>query len=140
MPTVRAWDERWPIAGDFTTAHGAKAEAHLVLVEIVDGGFAGRGECTPYPRYGETPSGVLGEIDAIRPALEDGADRQALQHLLGPGAARNALDCAFWDLQAKRTGTPAWRLAGLAGMQPVKTAYTISLAPPEVMATRAGRG
>ncbi len=127
MSQLRAWDERWPIAGEFTTAHGAKTEAHVVVAEITADGVRGWGECTPYPRYGETPVGVLDDIERVRTAIEAGADRQALQRLLPPGAARNALDCALWDLEAKRTGTPAWRLAGAARLHPVKTAYTISL-------------
>ncbi len=127
MSRLRAWGERWPIAGEFATAHGAKTETHVVVAEIMADGVRGRGECTPYPRYGETPAGVLGDIERMRATVEAGMDRQALQHLLAPGAARNALDCALWDLEAKRTGTPAWRLAGAARLHPVKTAYTIGL-------------
>ena len=137
MVKLRAWEERWPIAGEFATAHGAKTEAQVVVAEITANGSMGRGECTPYPRYGETPAGVLADLERARGAIEAGADRQALQPLLPPGAARNALDCALWDLEAKRTGTPAWRLAGAARLHPVKTAYTISLGSTDEAAARA---
>ena len=136
MPTVRAWDERWPIAGAFATAHGSKTEAHVVVAEINDGDRRGRGECTPYPRYGETVEGVLADIARVAVALAGGADRGALQSLIGPGAARNALDCALWDLEAKRTGVPAFTAAGVT-MHPVKTAYTLGVADPADMAEKA---
>jgi L-alanine-DL-glutamate epimerase-like enolase superfamily enzyme len=109
----------------------------VVVVELTDGGFVGRGEATPYPRYGETPEQVLAEIEAHRPAIEAGAGRAALQSLMVPGAARNALDCALWDLEAKRAGVRAWTLAGRERLDPVKTAYTLSLAPPDRMAEAA---
>jgi len=137
MPTIRAWVERWPIAGAFTTAHGSKTEAQVVVADIVDGDWRGRGEATPYPRYGETPSGVLADIERVSVKLEAGAAREALQALLPAGAARNALDCALWDLEAKRTGDPAFRQAGVKQMHPVKTAYTIGLDSPAAMAARA---
>jgi L-alanine-DL-glutamate epimerase-like enolase superfamily enzyme len=133
--TVRT--ERWPIAGGFRIARGAKTEAEVVVVEFAATGARGRGECTPYARYGETVASVLAEIETARSALEAGASREALQDLLPPGAARNALDCALWDLEAKRSGAPAWRMAGLAGLSPVTTLYTLSLAAPEAMARAA---
>jgi L-alanine-DL-glutamate epimerase-like enolase superfamily enzyme len=133
--TARA--ERWPIAGVFTIARGAKTQAEVVVVEIEDGGHTGRGEATPYARYGETTSAMLAQIASVRGAVEAGADRVVLQGLLPPGAARNAVDCALWDLEAKRTGAPAWSAAGLPRLDPVKTSYTISLAAPEVMAQAA---
>ena len=129
--------ERWPIAGAFVISRGAKTEAHVIVAEIADGGFVGRGECTPYARYGETCAGVLEQIEAVRGAAEAGLDRAALQSLLAAGAARNAIDCALWDLEAKRSGRRAFELAGLARLDPVKTAYTLSLAAPEAMAEQA---
>jgi L-alanine-DL-glutamate epimerase-like enolase superfamily enzyme len=132
---VRA--ERWPIAGAFVISRGAKTEAQVIVVEIADAGFVGRGECTPYGRYGETCAGVLEQIEAVRSAVEAGLDRAALQGLLAAGAARNAIDCALWDLDAKRSGRRAFELAGLARLDPVKTAYTLSLAAPEAMAQQA---
>jgi L-alanine-DL-glutamate epimerase-like enolase superfamily enzyme len=123
--TVR--DERWPLAAAFVIARGAKTEAHVVVVELEQDGAVGRGESVPYPRYGETVTGVLAEIESLRAPIEAGLDAPSLQSRLRPGAARNALDCALWDLQAKRTGVPAWRVAGLAEPGPLHTAYTVSL-------------
>ncbi|MCC6888569.1 MAG: dipeptide epimerase [Hyphomicrobiales bacterium] len=131
--------ERWPIAGAFSISRGAKTEAVVVVVELSDGRHCGRGECVPYPRYGETADTVMAAIEALRPALARGLDRRALQQALPPGAARNALDCAFWDLEAKRSGQPAHVLAGLAAPQPLITAYTISLDTPAAMAAAAAR-
>jgi L-Ala-D/L-Glu epimerase len=133
--TTRA--ERWPIAGTFTISRGAKTEAAVVVAELSDGTHRGRGECVPYVRYGETIESVVAAIDAMRPEISRGLDRVGLQQAMSPGAARNALDCAFWDLEAKRTGKPAHELAGLAAPQPLVTAYTISLATPEEMAVAA---
>lgn len=136
--TLAAREERWPIAGRFVIARGAKSEAVVVVVELhADGGLVGRGEATPYPRYGETVEGVLAAIEAVRPRVEAGIDREALQALAPAGAARNALDCALWDLDAKRAGVRAWVLAGRTRLDPVKTAYTLSLDEPEVMAEAA---
>jgi L-alanine-DL-glutamate epimerase-like enolase superfamily enzyme len=130
---LTAREERWPIAGAFTIARGSKTEARVLLVEIEDGGRVGRGESVPYPRYGETPETSLAEIEGVRDAIEAGCDRAKLQALLPPGAARNALDCALWDLEARQTDVAAWRRAGLAGLAPVETAYTLSLASPQAM-------
>jgi L-alanine-DL-glutamate epimerase-like enolase superfamily enzyme len=129
--------ERWPIAGAFAISRGVKREATVVLAELRDGPHVGRGECLPYPRYGETVEGVASAIAALGAEIERGLDREALQQAMPPGAARNALDCAFWDLAAKRSGRPAHELAGLPPLQPLTTAYTISLAAPEVMAAAA---
>src|SRR4051812_32192064 len=98
--------ERWPIAGAFTISRGAKTEAAVVVVELDDGVSRGRGECVPYPRYGESVEGVASAIAAMAGAARDGLDRSQLQEAMPPGAARNALDCAFWDLAAKRAGRP----------------------------------
>lgn len=130
-------DERWPIAGGFAIARGAKTEAHVVVVEIQEGPAVGRGECVPYPRYGESVTGVLETIESLREPLEAGAGPQALAGLLAPGAARNALDCALWDLEAKRDAEPVWRRAGLPAPRPLTTAYTLSLDTPEAMAAAA---
>ena len=133
--TVRA--ERWPIAGAFTIARGAKTAAEVVVAELADGAAVGRGECVPYARYGETIAGVMAAIEAMCTAVAAGLDRQALQRAMPAGAARNALDCAFWDLEAKRAGRPAHALAGLPPPSPLTTAYTISLGAPDVMAEAA---
>jgi len=129
--------ERWPIAGAFTISRGSKTEAEVVVAELSDGAFVGRGECTPYPRYGETVAGVAATIAGLAHDIRRGLDRSALQHALPPGAARNALDCAFIDLEAKRANRPAHELLGLAAPRPRLTAYTISLGPPEAMARAA---
>jgi len=129
--------ERWPIRGTFTIARGSKREAAVVVAEIGDGRNTGRGECVPYARYGESVEGVIAAIEAARDALAAGLDRHGLAKLLPPGAARNALDCALWDLEAKRAGTRAASLAGLKTLAPVPTAFTVSLANPETMAKQA---
>ena len=133
--TVR--EERWPIAGAFVIARGAKTEARVVVAEIADGPHRGRGESTPYPRYGESVEGCLAEVEQVRAAIEAGADRRELQRLLPPGAARNALDCALWDLEARTAGVRAWTLAGIARLDPVQTCFTLSLAPAGEMAEAA---
>ncbi len=137
MSVLSVREERWPIAGAFVISRGAKTEAQVIVAEVQDGALTGRGECTPYARYGETIDSVLQQLEAVRPQIEAGLDRAALQALLAPGAARNAVDCALWDLEAKRAGRPAYVLAGLARLDPVKTAYTLSLAEPQAMADQA---
>lgn len=109
----------------------------MVVVEIVEGEAKGRGESVPYGRYGETVEGVIAQIEDARTAIEAGASRTELLGLMTAGAARNAVDCALWDLEAKQAGEPAWRLAGRARLDPVKTCYTISLGAPEAMAEAA---
>ncbi|WP_448952690.1 N-acetyl-D-Glu racemase DgcA [Labrys neptuniae] len=131
--------ERWPLANVFTIARGSKTEAVVVVAEISRDGRTGRGECVPYARYGETVEGVVAAIEAQRPAIEAGLDRSALQDLVPAGAARNAIDCALWDLEAKLAGQPAWRLAGLAEPAAAVTAYTLSLGEPEAMAEAAAK-
>jgi L-Ala-D/L-Glu epimerase len=131
--------ERWPLANAFTISRGTKTEAIVVVAEIGDGIHRGRGECVPYGRYDETPDGVAAAIEAARVAMQSGLDRTALQDALPAGAARNALDCAYWDFQAKQTGRRVHELAGLAAPEPRVTAYTISLASPAAMAQAAER-
>ena len=134
--TVRT--ERWPIAGAFSISRGAKTEAQVVVVELSDGRHRGRGECVPYARYDETAAGVIAALGAIGKKLAFGLDRMALQQAMRAGAGRNALDCAFWDLEAKRAARPVHELAGLGAPQPLTTAYTISLDTPAAMADAAG--
>jgi L-Ala-D/L-Glu epimerase len=131
--------EHWPIAGSFTISRGAKTQAAVVVAELSDGQHRGRGECVPYARYGETVDGIAEMIAARTGEIARGLDRGALQQAMKPGAARNALDCAFWDLAAKRTGKPVHELAGLPAPKPLVTAYTISLAEPDVMAEQAAK-
>jgi L-alanine-DL-glutamate epimerase-like enolase superfamily enzyme len=131
--------ERWPIAGSFAISRGAKTEAVVVVAGLADGTVRGRGECLPYTRYGESAEGVMAALEGMRPRLAAGLDREGLQSAMPPGAARNALDCAFWDLAAKREQRSVHELADMPAPQPVTTAYTISLAPPAAMAAAAAR-
>jgi L-alanine-DL-glutamate epimerase-like enolase superfamily enzyme len=133
-PILAARIEHWPIAGSFTISRGAKTEAVTVVAEVSRGGLSGRGECVPYPRYGETPEAALDALQAMREAVADGLDRQGLQSAMPAGAARNALDCAFLDLEAKASGQRVWNLLGRPAPGPCTTAYTISLGSPEAMA------
>lgn len=129
--------QHWPIRGNFTIARGSKTEAVVVLAELSDGSATGRGECVPYARYGESVDGVVAAIESLRPELDCGLDRSRLAERLPPGAARNAVDCALWDLEAKQTGRTVAERVGLAPLRPVPTAYTISLGEPAVMAAQA---
>jgi L-Ala-D/L-Glu epimerase len=129
--------ECWPIAGTFTISRGSKTEAQVVVAELHEDGIAGRGEAVPYPRYGESAAGVAAAIEAMAEPIAHGLGRAELQAMMPAGAARNALDCAFWDLLAKRSGTPAHVLAGLHAPRPLVTAFTISLATPQLMANAA---
>jgi L-alanine-DL-glutamate epimerase-like enolase superfamily enzyme len=131
--------ERWPLERPFTISRGTKCEAVVVTVELRHDGYSGRGEAVPYARYGETPEGVATAIEAMRPALQHGLDRAALQTAMSPGAARNALDCACWDFEAKQNGCRAYQLAALPPPKPLVTAYTISLDYPDAMANAAAR-
>jgi L-alanine-DL-glutamate epimerase-like enolase superfamily enzyme len=126
--------ERFPIAGSFTISRGAKTEAVTVVAEVSHGGHTGRGECVPYPRYNETPEETLKVLQAMREAVARGLTREGLQGTMPAGAARNALDCALIDLEAKRSGKRAWDLLGRSAPKPCVTAYTISLGSPEKMA------
>jgi L-alanine-DL-glutamate epimerase-like enolase superfamily enzyme len=131
--------ERWPIAGSFGISRGSKTEAVVVVAELSDGTFRGRGECVPYSRYNETVDSVLAQIEALRPRLVAGLDRHGLQIAMPAGAARNALDCALWDLEAKRSGRSVHELAGLSVPKAITTAYTISLDEPAAMAKAAAK-
>ena len=131
--------ERWPLAGAFTISRGSKTEAVVVVAELSDGTHRGRGESVPYARYGETADGIVAAIEAVRPALQQGLDRPGLQQAMRSGAARNALDCAYWDVNAKAAGRRAHELAGLGPPAPLITAYTISLGTPAAMAQAAER-
>jgi L-alanine-DL-glutamate epimerase-like enolase superfamily enzyme len=126
--------ERWPIRGSFTISRGAKTEAVTVVAEVSHEGHIGRGECVPYPRYGETPEATLAALHAMQEPVARGLDWTMLQSAMPPGAARNALDCALIDLDAKRKGLRVWDLLRRPWPEPCVTAYTISLASPEAMA------
>jgi L-alanine-DL-glutamate epimerase-like enolase superfamily enzyme len=121
------------LAQTFTIARGSKTEARVLTVRVARGGVSGWGECVPYARYGETVDSVRAQIEGLPADLT----RAGLQAALPPGAARNAVDCALWDLETKLTGQRAWSLAGLAAPGPVLTAFTLSLAAPSDMRTQA---
>lgn len=129
--------QHWPIRGNFTIARGSKTEAVVVVAEIGDGSTTGRGECVPYARYGESVDGVVAAIENLRPELGRGLDRSRLEELLPPGAARNAVDCALWDLEAKQTRRTIAERIGLAPLKALPTAFTISLGSPALMAAQA---
>lgn len=127
----------FPIAGIFTISRGAKTEAEVITCTLTEAGARGLGECVPYRRYGETMESVFAQIEAARPLVEAGISRLDLLSAMPPGAARNAVDCALWDLEAKQTGKSVAIKLGLSAPQPLTTAYTISLGEPEVMAAQA---
>ena len=139
MPRLTIAHESWPIAGGFTISRGRKTAADVVVVTLRDGAHVGRGECVPYPRYEETVPGVIAALEAARSAIEAGLTREDVALLVSPHAARNALDCALWDLEAKRSAKPVWQLAGLDEPRPQITAYTLSLDSPRAMAAAAAR-
>ncbi len=128
--TVSARRETWPLARPFRIARGAKSEARVIVVEIGQDGMSGRGECVPYARYGETTESVLQDISLLTEAVKGGARRHGLQ---GRGAARNAIDCALWDLEARLAGQTVWRYAGLREPSSLVTAWTIGIDSPEAM-------
>ncbi len=130
---IEVASESWPLARPFVIARGAKIDANVIIVKVSDGHASGRGEAVPYARYGETTEASLA---ALR-ALSGPVDRSRLAGLLPAGAARNALDCALWDLEAKRAKKRAWEIAGLDPPRPALTAYTLSLDTPAAMAEAA---
>ena len=131
--------ESWPIAGSFTISRGSKTSADVVTVTLEHDGHTGHGECVPYPRYEETVPGVVAALEAARVDIERGITRDDVHDVVKPHAAQNALDCALWDLEAKRSRKPVWTLAGLSEPQPIVTAYTLSLDTPEAMGEAAAR-
>ena len=133
MPALSISRETWPIRGRFTISRGSRTAIEVVVVELEADGHKGRGEGVPYFRYGESLEGVVDTVEGVREEVEAGLDRAALQERLPAGAARNALDCAYWDLEAKLAGQPAWMLAGLPEPGPLTTAYTLSLDSVENM-------
>src|SRR5436309_4547410 len=135
MLTVEAREEVWPLREPFRISRGSRTEAQVVVVAVSDGEYTGRGEGVPIKRYRQSTESVLAQIESIK--REKTFDRQQLQKLLPPGAARNALDCALWDLEAKKSGKRVWELANIAVKSEVETSFTISLDSPETMGTAA---
>lgn len=137
MRSLTLDQQEWPIRGTFRISRGTKTRADVLVATIGDSGHQGRGECVPYRRYGETFEKVITQIESVREAVEQGVTRAELVELLPGGAARNALDCALWDLEAKQTGRAVHELAGLVAPGSVTTAFTITLDTPEKMAAEA---
>jgi len=133
MPKLTVARESWPIRGTFTISRGSRREVNVVVAEIRDLPHTGRGECVPYARYGESIVSVCAQIEGLAEPIAAGLTREGLQDALPAGAARNALDCALWDLEAKRAGKRVWELAGLRAAEPLTSAYTLSLGSPEAM-------
>lgn len=129
--------ERFPIAGTFTISRGSKTEAEVITCTIGDGAQRGRGECVPYKRYGESMEGVRDAIEAMRKPIADGISRTALLSAMPAGAARNAIDCALWDLEAKISGKTVAASICSEPLRALETAYTLSLGEPEAMAAQA---
>ncbi|MDQ7883237.1 L-Ala-D/L-Glu epimerase [Atlantibacter hermannii] len=137
MRSVKVYQESWPLHSPFVISRGTRNEAVVVVVEIEQDGIKGVGECTPYPRYGESVESVMAQIMTVVEALESGATREQLQTLLPDGAARNAVDCALWDLDARSQGKPLSALTGVTLPEFVLTAQTVSIGTPEQMASSA---
>ena len=130
--------ESWPVrGGGFSISRGSVTAVEVVVVAIEAEGALGCGECRPYSRYGESVEGTLSAIEGVRERIEQGCARDDLEELLPAGAARNALDCALWDLEAKQAGKPVWQLAGLPRPAPLEVSFTLSLDTPERMAAAA---
>jgi L-alanine-DL-glutamate epimerase-like enolase superfamily enzyme len=132
---IDAHVEIWPLKETFRISRGGRTEAQVVVATVSDGQYVGRGEGVPIRRYDQTPSSVLAQIDKIK--REKSLDRHRLEKLLPVGAARNAIDCALWDLEAKRSAKRVWELAGIPIIDQVETAFTISLDSTEKMAAAA---
>jgi L-Ala-D/L-Glu epimerase len=132
---IEANEQSWPLDKPFRIARGTRTEPRVVVVTVSDGQYMGRGEAVPLARYGQSAASVLAQIESIKGAPS--LDRQQIQKLLPAGAARNALDCALWDLEAKISGKRAWELANIPTVPEVETSFTISLDTPVAMATAA---
>jgi len=132
---IEAREEIWPLKQPFRISRGSRSEARVVVVRVSDGQHTGRGEAVPIARYDQSCASVLAQIESMKglPSL----DRQQIQKLLAPGAARNALDCALWDLEAKVSGKRAWELANIPIVPEVETSFTISLDAVDKMAAAA---
>jgi L-alanine-DL-glutamate epimerase-like enolase superfamily enzyme len=124
----------WPLARPLMTADGIKTTVDVVVAELSDGDSRGRGEGVPLRRYGETIDSVVAELETMKGAVFSGLNRDTLQSALPPGAARNALDCAFWDIDAKRAYRSVAELAGFGAVPPVVTAFTLDFDTPDKMA------
>jgi len=137
MRSVRFYPQAWPLHTAFVISRGSRTEARVVAVEIEENGVRGIGECTPYPRYGESEASVMEQIASVLTAIEQGASREVLQQLLPAGAARNALDSALWNLESQLSGQTLWQLTGIAPLACISMAQTLSVDTPDAMAEAA---
>lgn len=137
MRSVKVYEEAWPLHTPFVISRGSRSEARVVVVEIEEDGIKGVGECTPYPRYGESLASVMAQIMTLVPDLQTGLTREALQQRLPAGAARNAIDCALWSLEAAQRQTTLPSLLGMTLPGAVITAQTVVIGEPEQMAASA---
>ncbi|MFA1237772.1 L-Ala-D/L-Glu epimerase [Serratia odorifera] len=134
MRSMHFYPQSWPLRSAFVIARGSRTQADVVVVEIEQQGVCGIGECTPYPRYGESEGSVMAQLAAMVSAIEGGVTRAQLQQLMPAGAARNALDSALWDLECRQQGESLWQRSGISAPQHITMAQTVSIATPEAMA------
>ncbi|WP_099062897.1 L-Ala-D/L-Glu epimerase [Serratia sp. BW106] len=134
MRSMRFYPEAWPLHTAFVIARGSRTEAKVVVVEIEQQGVRGVGECTPYPRYGESEASVMELLAEVAPVVEQGVTREQLQQLMPAGAARNAVDSALWDLECQLSGQSRWQCSGVAEPERILMAQTVSIGSPEAMA------
>ena len=139
MAELEVTRDTFQLAERFTISRGSRTEAKVITVTITEGDCSGVGECVPYARYDETLESVESSIYALQTDLRNNPDRETLQQLLPAGAARNAVDCALWDLEAKRAQKPVWQLASLSQPSTLTSAYTLSLDEPERMKVKAAQ-
>lgn len=137
MRRLSVYERQWPVAGAFTISRSSLTTIPTVWVEITEGGHKGRAECRPYARYGDTVESVITEIEAVRTLIENGASLEKMNEIMRPGPARNAIDCALWDLKAKMSGRAVYELLGLPRPQQRVTTFTLSLQSPADMAEAA---
>jgi len=137
MRSVKVYEETWPLHTPFVISRGSRSEARVVVVELEEDGVRAVGECTPYPRYGESEASVIAQIMTHIGQLEKRLDRVELQTLLPAGAARNAVDCALWDLEARRLNKTLTHYAGVTLPSTLTTAQTVVIGTPEQMAASA---
>ena len=134
MRDMRFYPEAWPLHTAFVIARGSRTEARVVVVEIEQQGVRGTGECTPYPRYGESEESVMAQLAEMAPAIAQGITREQLLAQMPAGAARNALDSALWDLECRLHGQSLWQRSGVAAPAHIRMAQTVSIGTPEAMA------
>lgn len=139
MRVMRFYPQAWPLRTPFVIARGERTEARVVVVDIEQEGLHGIGECTPYPRYGETESSVIGQINSVLHGVEQGVSREVLLQLLPAGAARNAIDSALWDLERQMAGQTLAQYAGVTLPTRIATAQTLGIDEPQQMAEAARR-